>query len=168
MRKYALPVVTPVTAEAFSTDAVEATQRALEVLQEFNAALATNDAEALGSCFFAEQALWKDQLALTWHLRTFISPAKITSALLETKEQRSVTEKFEIRGQAQFALVGPTLVSWSCLSSGDRQISDYSENHSHSSPSRSASEPNHQPLRVQEEFGFCPSRFLSLRRGSKT
>jgi len=109
MRKHALPIITPVSAEDFSTNYSEATQQALVVLQEFNTALAAEDAQALESCFFAEQAFWKDQLAFTWHLRTFISPAKVISALLATKKLRDITGRFEIQGRAQFAQVGPTL-----------------------------------------------------------
>jgi hypothetical protein len=117
MRKHALPTVTPVSTDDFSTDNSKATQQALVVLREFNTALAAVDAEALESCFFAEQAFWKDQLAFTWHLRTFISPAKVTSALLATKKLRDITGKFEIQGKAQFAQVGPTLVGQEYLSS---------------------------------------------------
>jgi hypothetical protein len=111
MKEYALPVVAPVSAEFGTKDNFEVTQQALAVLQEFNAAVATDDAEALESCFLTDQAFWKDQLALTWHLRTFISPPTITSALLETKKQRDITGSFEIRDEASFARVGPTLVS---------------------------------------------------------
>jgi hypothetical protein len=111
MKNYALPVVAPVSAEFGTKDNFEVTQQALAVLQAFNTAVAIDDAEALESCFLTEQAFWKDQLALTWHLRTFISPSTITSALLETKKQRDITGKFEIWGNASFARVGPSLVS---------------------------------------------------------
>jgi hypothetical protein len=110
MKEHALPVITPVSAGDFPTNAFEATQQALVVLQQFNTALATDNAEALERSFYAEQAFWKDQLALTWHLRTFISPAKIISALLETKKQRNITGDFKIKDEAQFVQVGPTLV----------------------------------------------------------
>lgn len=111
MKEHALPVVATVSAEFGTKDNFEVTQQALAVLQEFNAAVATDDAAALKSCFLTEQAFWKDQLALTWHLRTFMSPSRITSALLETKKQRDITGTFEIRGNADFARVGPSLVS---------------------------------------------------------
>jgi hypothetical protein len=112
MRQHALPVLTPVSAELIPRGDVAATQQALAVLQKINSALAANDAEALENCFYAEQAFWKDQLALTWHLRTFISPTKITSALLEIRKLRNLTGNFEIRDKAHSAQVGPTLVSW--------------------------------------------------------
>jgi hypothetical protein len=111
MKQHALPILAPFPAESISMDD-EATQQALVVSHKFNTALATDDAEALEDCFFTKQAFWKDQLALTWHLRTFISPAKVASALLETKKQRDITGAFEMRGKAQFARVGPNLVSW--------------------------------------------------------
>lgn len=41
------------------------------VLYAMNAALASNDAEKLADCFYPEQALWRDIVALTSHLRTF-------------------------------------------------------------------------------------------------
>ncbi|KAI4758567.1 hypothetical protein E4T52_09246 [Aureobasidium sp. EXF-3400] len=109
MKEYALPIVALVSAEFGAKDNLEVTQQALAISQEFNAAVATDDAEALGSCFLTEQAFWKDQLALTWHLRTFISPSRITSAFLETKKQRDIAGTFEIRGEASFARVGPSL-----------------------------------------------------------
>ncbi|KAI4853214.1 hypothetical protein E4T44_00986 [Aureobasidium sp. EXF-8845] len=124
MRKYALPVVTPVSAEDDSTNNSKATQQALVVVQKFNEALATDDAEVLESCFFADQAFWKDQLALTWHLRTFISPTEITFALLETKKQRDISRGFEIKGKAQFVQVGPTLVGSDHLYTFGRDVSD--------------------------------------------
>lgn len=108
MKQHALPVVALVSPELGPN---EATQQALAILQRFNSALAANDSDALRECFFADQALWKDQLALTWHLRTFISPPGIISALLKTKKQRNITGGFEIKGEASFAKVGSALVS---------------------------------------------------------
>ncbi|CAD0083617.1 unnamed protein product [Aureobasidium vineae] len=114
MKQYALPVLAPRSTNIDFEDGLEVTQHALTVLENFNAALATNNAEALENCFFTEQAFWKDQLALTWHLRTFISPSKITSALLEVQQQRDLTRLFEIRGEADFVQVGPNLSFITC------------------------------------------------------
>jgi hypothetical protein len=118
MKQHALPVLTPVSAELIPQDDV-ATQQARVALQEFNIAMAANDTEALKDCFFGEQAFWKDQLALTWYLRTLISPAKIVPALLETTKQRDITGEFEMDGEAQFAQVGPHLVNWLHLHNRD-------------------------------------------------
>jgi hypothetical protein len=45
-------------------------------LDALNVALATNNTKALQECLFAEQAYWKDALALTYHLRTFFLTLK--------------------------------------------------------------------------------------------
>lgn len=114
MAQYALPSIHSLGPEFQAIDSLEATKTTCAVLKRLNAALETNDTEKLESCFFAEQAFWKDQLALTWHLRTFISRANIAKSLLETKALRKMTGKFEIEGEAEFIHAGPNLVS--CLS----------------------------------------------------
>ena len=86
------------------------TNQALEVLKNLNEALTTYDSERLQSCFLPEQAYWKDQLALTWHLRTFLTPALISAAILETKKLRGIEGQFELRGKAQFIPATPVLV----------------------------------------------------------
>ncbi|CAD0083690.1 unnamed protein product [Aureobasidium vineae] len=109
MAEYALPKVDSVRTLSRSISSQETTTTALAVLKQFNAALEANDVEELGDCFFTKQAFWKDQLALTWHLRTFISPAKISKALLETSKLRSMTDGFIMEGGARFVQAGPSL-----------------------------------------------------------
>ncbi|THX94311.1 hypothetical protein D6D08_01703 [Aureobasidium pullulans] len=109
MAQYALPSIHSLGPEFQAIDSLEATKTTCAVLKRLNAALETNDTEKLESCFFAEQAFWKDQLALTWHLRTFISRANIAKSLLETKALRKMTGKFEIEGEAEFIHAGPNL-----------------------------------------------------------
>ena len=89
----------------------ETTEQALLVLERFNAALAADDAETLESCFVAGQAFWKDQLALTYHMRTFADSSVIAASLLKTKALRGFTDRFEIAGKAHFVPATPVLVS---------------------------------------------------------
>ena len=89
----------------------EPIKQALAVLKTLNDSLAANDAETLQSCFFAEQAYWKDQLALTYHLRTFTTPGVIVANLLKTKTLRGLTGKVEIVGKAQLVVL-PLLVRY--------------------------------------------------------
>ncbi|KAL3433677.1 hypothetical protein BDV09DRAFT_186420 [Aspergillus tetrazonus] len=84
MDQHPLPVLTPSPIDPGSIDGEKATSYARGVLDRLNAPLAANDAEALESCFYADQAYWKDQLALTWLLRTFRCPGTIAASFLET------------------------------------------------------------------------------------
>ncbi|KAJ5122344.1 hypothetical protein N7526_009281 [Penicillium atrosanguineum] len=91
-----------------------ATKQADIVLSRLNAALAKGDAAALQSCFYADQAFWKDQLALTYHLRTFKSPGVITQSLLETEKLRSVSKGIAVDGAALFLPATPVLQFIDC------------------------------------------------------
>ncbi|KAG9604984.1 hypothetical protein KCU77_g884, partial [Aureobasidium melanogenum] len=86
----------------------------MAVISNLADAMALGDADAVESCFFAEQAFWKDQLAFTWHLRTFITPKHITRALLETQQLRYLTTQFELVGDADLVQIGPTLSFLNC------------------------------------------------------
>lgn len=105
-----LPVIAPGTLDSVSTDGPEIQKAALAVLCEVNAALAADDFEKLKACFFPGQAYWKDQLALTWHLRTFATPAVVAAALLETKELRGLAEGIKLEGTPHFVPATPFLV----------------------------------------------------------
>lgn len=87
----------------------------LAVISNLAEAMALEDAEALEHCFFAEQAFWKDQLALTWHLRTSITPKHIARALLETQQERYLATRFELVGDVDLVQIGPMLVSRASL-----------------------------------------------------
>lgn len=89
----------------------EPTNQTRAVLNRLNAALIANDSKSVEECFFPSQAYWKDQLSLTYHLRTFTTPAVIASSLLETKSMRGVTEGLAIDGGALFITATQTLVS---------------------------------------------------------
>jgi len=81
------------------------------VLDAFNAALASNDADALCSCFYSEQAYWRDIVALTSHLRTIENPRIVAAALLEMIALRGLASEVELKGAAQFAVMSPVMVS---------------------------------------------------------
>lgn len=84
----------------------EATALAVAALDRLNAALTARDVKAVEACFFASQSYWKDNLALTYHLRTFSTAARVASSLVETAELRQVGP-LQPEGPAQF---NPVLV----------------------------------------------------------
>ena len=86
------------------------TEQALAFLSTFNAALAAGDVDKLKSSIYNDQAYWRDQLALTYHLRTFSSPGVIVAALLETTRLRGLAGGFKLAGKASFVPASPTLV----------------------------------------------------------
>lgn len=112
MSQYALPVIAPGTVDLAAMSDKESTKQAISVLKRLNSALATNNAEMLENCFLARQAFWKDQLALTYHLRTFTTRSVITAGLLETKRLRGLTEISDIPGKTQFVQATRVLVSY--------------------------------------------------------
>ncbi|GAB7357353.1 hypothetical protein MBLNU459_g8301t1 [Dothideomycetes sp. NU459] len=114
MSQYALPTIATGTIDLNSMGSDEPTKQALAVLKTFNAALVADDSETLKSCFFAEQSFWKDELALTYHLRTFTSPDAVTASLLETKNLRGLSGGFEIAGEAQSVPATPVLQFIDC------------------------------------------------------
>ncbi|KUI67911.1 putative indole-3-pyruvate monooxygenase YUCCA10 [Cytospora mali] len=107
--QHPLPYIAPGTVDPASMGGEEPTQKALAALGRFNAALAADDAEKLASCFYDEQAYWRDQLALTYHLRTFYSPGVIAAGLLETKKLRGLTGELQLSGAAHFIPATPVL-----------------------------------------------------------
>lgn len=94
----------------------EATEKVISVLATVNDCLEANDAESLSKCFYQEQAYWRDQLALTWHLRTFGAAATIAAGLLETTKLRRVHDGLIIKGPARLIHATPLLVSLSVKS----------------------------------------------------
>jgi hypothetical protein len=90
------------------------TIQACSVVNAFNAALSSKEVGTLASCFFPEQAYWRDIVALTSHLRTFDHPRVVSIALLQMIDLRGLEGGVKIDGDAHFAVLGPTLV---CTSS---------------------------------------------------
>ncbi|KAK1711764.1 hypothetical protein BDP67DRAFT_566639 [Colletotrichum lupini] len=117
MAETPLPIIPEGMIDPANMTGSTTTSIALDLFGKLTSALKANDVTALEDCFFAEQAYWKDQLALTYHLRTFQQAGVIASSLLETKILRGVAD-IEIDGVASFAPVTPTLsenkkiVSW--------------------------------------------------------
>lgn len=109
-----VPIIPLGTVDPDSMSGVVPTDHALAVLKTLNEALASGDAEMLQSCFFPEQAYLKDQLALTWHLRTFTTPAIISATLLETKKLRDIEGGLELSGKAHFIPATPVLQFIDC------------------------------------------------------
>lgn len=94
-----------------SLDGNEPTEQAKTLLEKFNAALAANDSSAIEACFYPDQAYWRDQLALTYHLRTFSGPAVVASSFLETKNLRELKNGIQIDGDAILVSPASNLVS---------------------------------------------------------
>lgn len=111
MAETPLPVIPEGTIDPANMNGSTPTKITLDIVENLTSALKANHAAALEDCFFAEQAYWKDQLALTYHLRTFQRAAVIACSLMETKNLRGLAQ-IEIDGVASFAPVTPTLVSF--------------------------------------------------------
>ncbi|GJC85446.1 hypothetical protein ColLi_08284 [Colletotrichum liriopes] len=113
MAETPLPVIAAGTVDPASMSRSMSTNLALDRTKKFREALEADDLTALGSCFYAEQAYWKDQLALTYHLRTFQQAGAIAASLIETKKLRGV-DNMELEGEANFVSVSPTLQFIDC------------------------------------------------------
>ncbi|KAB8231633.1 uncharacterized protein BDW43DRAFT_320665 [Aspergillus alliaceus] len=114
MAQQPLPTIPSSMIDPTSMASDEATKQARAVLKRLSAALADDDANALQGCFFDNQAYWKDQLALTYHLRTFNTPRIIAASLLETKTLRNVKGEITVEGAAIFLPATPTLQFIDC------------------------------------------------------
>ena len=110
MSQNPLPSIAPGIVDPVSMAGDEPSKQACSTLNTLNLALASEDAEALASCFYADQAYWKDLLALTYHTRTFSTSNVIAASLLETKALRGLVGGFEIEGDAVFIPATPVLV----------------------------------------------------------
>lgn len=114
MNEKPLPNIAPDTLEGIGLEALagdQAATKAQQVLDEVNGALASKDVDRLADCFFKEQSYWRDQLAFTWHLRTFYTPGACASSLVETASLRGIGKTFVLDGRPQFIPASPTLVS---------------------------------------------------------
>ncbi|RAK95363.1 monooxygenase [Aspergillus ibericus CBS 121593] len=114
MNRHPLPTLTPGLIDPSSMAGDEASTQARATLTRLNTALATDDGETLQACLYADQAYWKDQLALTWHLRTFSGPETVATSLLETTKLRKLAGEIEIDGAATFLPATPVLQFIDC------------------------------------------------------
>lgn len=111
MAQSPLPDLPPDMVESISLSGEEATKQAQQVIDKLNDSLASNNNIALETCFCSDQAFWKDQLALTYHLRTISGSGSIAMSLLETKNLRGLKEGIQIDGPVVLASPSPSLVS---------------------------------------------------------
>ncbi|KAL2878300.1 hypothetical protein SGCOL_006269 [Colletotrichum sp. CLE4] len=109
MAKTPLPVIAEGTIDRASMDRDTPTKIASGLIERFTSALKASNVAALEDCFFAEQAYWKDQLALTYHLRTIQQAGVIASSLIETNSLRG-SEEIRLEGVASFAPITPSLL----------------------------------------------------------
>ncbi|KAL4964487.1 monooxygenase [Aspergillus stella-maris] len=113
-----LPSLPPRLIDPSSMAGNASTIQARAVLDELNNALDRRDVNALESCFYAPQAYWKDELALTWHLRTLRDPGTIAAGLLETLRLRGIDSSTNsgigIDGAAAFVPATPVLQFIDC------------------------------------------------------
>ncbi|KAJ5737022.1 monooxygenase [Penicillium malachiteum] len=115
MAQRPLPKLAPGLVDPASMAGDQATIQACAVLDQLNAAITNGDFKALEQCFYAEQAYWRDQVALTYHIRTFRTPGVIASSLLETTKLRKITaEGIQVDGSAAFLPVTPVLQFIDC------------------------------------------------------
>ncbi|KAK1750497.1 putative indole-3-pyruvate monooxygenase YUCCA4 [Echria macrotheca] len=102
-----LPVIPPETlASADSTKPREIAQAVLNTIENV---LAADDVKKLQSCFLTEQAYWRDQVGLTYHIRTFSGAGVVAANLLETKKLRGIPEGLKLVGDPHVIPVSPVL-----------------------------------------------------------
>lgn len=117
MNEKPLPKIAPDTLEGIGLEALagdQAAATAQKVLDEVNSALTSKDADRLANCFLEEQSYWRDQLAFTWHLRTFYTPRGCASNMVETASLRGIDKRFVVDGSPQFIPASPTLQFINC------------------------------------------------------
>ncbi|KAF5618351.1 K+ transport flavoprotein [Fusarium sp. NRRL 52700] len=103
-----IPVLPTKIVERISSKDIDPSGQATAVVKAFYDALRDNDIRALQSCFFADQAYWKDALAFTYHLRTFYTPSVIAANLLETNKMRGTSVGWNVES-AVFVAATPVL-----------------------------------------------------------
>lgn len=106
-----LPKIAPGIVDPAAMAGDASTNHAQAVLDALNAALASNDANKVADCFYPEQAFWRDIVAFTSHLRTFIQPDVVANALLQMKSLRGIEGGIGIKGDPHFVVMNPVMVS---------------------------------------------------------
>lgn len=82
-----------------------------EVLSSLCDALSAEDVNKVKECFYDEQSYWRDQLALTFHYRTFKDRDVIAKTLVERTSGNKIDNLMVLPGTARLTPAGPTLVS---------------------------------------------------------
>lgn len=106
-----LPKIAPGIVDPAAVAGDAPSDRAQAVLDVLSAALASNDANKVAGCFYPEQAFWRDIVAFTGHLRTFIQPHAVATALLQMKSLRGIEDGIRISGDPHFVVMSPVMVS---------------------------------------------------------
>lgn len=81
-----------------------------EVLQALFEGLSEGNVNKVKNCFYDEQCYWRDQLALTYHFRTFKDKECISKALVERAAISKPGSVAVAPGTARLTSAGPTLV----------------------------------------------------------
>lgn len=93
-----------------------AAEQARQAIRTLVTALTSGDEEGLATCFFSTQAYWKDNLALTYHLRTFESRKVVARGLIQTSGLRGGIDHFElVESSVVFIPATPNFVSANIL-----------------------------------------------------
>lgn len=82
-----------------------------ELIQAFSDAFAARDFEALRECFLEEQTNWRDQFALTCHIRTFRTRKAVAANLLATQKLRGISGGFGVGAHQHPVFIHQNLVS---------------------------------------------------------
>ncbi|KAH8887797.1 FAD/NAD(P)-binding domain-containing protein [Thozetella sp. PMI_491] len=97
-----IPNIPPDAIGAGGVDSATASNHALATVKHLSEALKGAAAENFSDAFFAEQAFWRDLLALTYHFRTFSNGAGIAAPFLELAKLRGVTELALVKDSVAF------------------------------------------------------------------
>lgn len=81
-------------------------------LLSLSQSLDSQDGLKAKSCFFGDQAFWRDVLAFTYHLRTFEGGAVIAPAMLELTQQRGIVDGFHLIPQSVMKVEATPSLQW--------------------------------------------------------
>lgn len=101
----------PVIEGSLDEGSIDATRIIQSLLDRLYGALEDQDLERVKDCFNPLQSYWRDQLALTAHLRTFTDSGTIARAILETSKMRRLGRFNIVPTTPRLVQATPTLVS---------------------------------------------------------
>lgn len=111
MNEKPLPVVKEDFLKNERLDSSYTKKQAQAAVKALNGALEAEDEQQLSDCFFEGQSYWKDNLSLTYHLRTFEGTKVVAKSLLETSRLRGLSKLELIESSVQLVPATPDLVS---------------------------------------------------------
>lgn len=103
-----LPAVSISPESAASADPTAICNEALTSLFD---ALSSGDVDKVKETFYTDQSYWRDQLALTYHFRTFNDRDVISEAMVERTRINKLGKVTVLPGTARLLPAGPPLVS---------------------------------------------------------